>query len=392
MQTLTDFTRKVMTASLLLVFVVAGANGQTWDETTDGGGDAGELIGTAQGINVNGSLTTITGDISTNDDIDMYRIIVTTGSLFSASSVGVTTFDTIISLVDETGLAIYLNDDDAGCGGCFQSTLPAGDVNSPSTNGDVYYLIVHGYDRHPQTVNGDPIFTYDGLGDYTLVHGPSGTPGPVASYQPSGGKSGAYTISLTSAEGDPTLPVELASFSAVSNGNDVVLQWSTLSETNNLGFDIQVKGTNDGDFSTIGFIDGSGTSAEATDYSFTASDLDYGVQTFRLRQVDLDGSFRYSSDIEVSVELPTEYVMEQAYPNPFNPRATFDFAVQDQQTVRASLYNMIGQEVAELFNGLVEANSMQQIGIEARNLPSGVYIVRLAGENFNATQTISLMK
>ena len=270
--------------------------------------------------------------------------------------------------------------------------LPAGDTNSPSTNGDVYYLIIHSYDSHPQDGSGNSIFTYDGLGDYTLVHGPSATPGPVALYNASGGDNGSYTITLTSAEGDPTLPVELAQFDAFLNETDVVLQWKTLSESNNLGFDVQVKGENEGDFRTLGFVDGNGTTAEASSYSFRASGLDFGLQTFRLRQIDLDGNFRYSANVEVSVELPTEYVMDAAYPNPFNPRASFDFAVQDQQNVRASLYNMIGQEVAELFNGVVEANSTKQVGIDAGNLPSGIYIIRLAGEKFDATQTISLMK
>ncbi len=389
MDTFTAFMPRIMIVSLVLIFVVAGAHGQTWDETTDGGGDAGELVSSSQGITSSGSLTTITGSIGVTNDVDMYRIIVTTGASFSASTVGQADIDTQLSLVSATGMAVYLNDDSTGVLG---SKLPAGDTFSPSTNGDVYYLIVGNYNNHPQDVSGNPIFTYNGTADYELINGPSVNPGPVAQYQQLGTETGAYTVTLTSAEGDPTLPVELASFSAVLDEADVVLQWKTLSEQNNQGYDVQVMGTANGDFLSIGFVEGNGTTTEATNYSFRATELDFGTQTFRLRQVDHDGSFQYSSEVEVSVELPTEFVMNAAYPNPFNPQATFEFAVQDAQQVSASLYNMVGQRVAELFNGVVEANSLKQVSIDGGALPSGIYIVRLNGQTFESTQTISLLK
>ncbi len=391
MQTTTNFGLRILSAALLLALVTPVVYGQSWDETTDGGGDAGDVVATAQGINVNGTLTTISGSL-TDNDVDMYRIIITTGASFSATTVNNSDFDSVLSLVDENGNAVYLNDDDP-IAVSFESTLPAGDANSPSTNGDVYYVIIHGYDNHPQDASGNAIFTYDGLSGFETVHGPSATPGPVAQYQNDAtGENGNYTITLTSAEGDPTLPVELASFTAVLSGTDVVLGWKTLSEQNNLGYDVEVMSPGQSTFRAIGFVDGHGTTTEAQNYSYRATGLEFGKNTFRLKQVDLDGSFAYSSSVEIDVELPTEFIMEAAYPNPFNPRATFEFAVQDQQQVRASLYNMIGQEVAELFSGVVEANDMQAVSIDGAGLPSGIYIVRVAGEKFEATQTISLLK
>lgn len=393
MQTTTNIFSRALGVLLFLALIVPGANAQSWDETTDGGGDAGDLVATAQGINASGSITTITGFTAPND-VDMYRIIVSTAASFSATTVGNSPdIDTILALVDDTGNAVYLNDDDDTCGGCLESTLPAAHVEGPTVDGGVYYLMIFAFDNHPQNAGGQPIFTYDGTASYTDVHGPSATPGPVAQYFGDAlAESGTYEITLTAAEGDPTLPVELASFTAILQDKDVVLGWETFSEQNNQGFDVEVQDPGQTTFRSIGFVSGHGTTTEAQSYSFRAEGLEFGKNVFRLKQIDQDGRYAYSSTIEVDVELPTEFVMEAAYPNPFNPRATFEFAVQDQQQVRASLYNMIGQEVAELYNGVVSANEVQTVGIDGSGLPSGIYVVRVAGEKFEATQTISLLK
>ncbi len=393
MDKFTIILRRIASTCLLLVSVFATANAQTWDETTDGGGDAGDLVSSAQGITVSGNLTTITGNLS-NGDIDMYRIIITTGSAFSATTVGQADMDSMLGLLTETGMAVYFNDDDGSCSPCTESTLPAGDANSPSTDGDVYYLAVAGYDNHFQDADGNPIFTYNGTIGFTTIWGPDATyPGPVAQYAGNAsGEMGTYTITLTSAEGDPTLPVELASFNAVLSGTDVLLRWKTLSEQQNRGFDVQVMSAGNTDFRSIGFVEGNGTTTEANEYEFKANDRNFGKQIFRLRQVDQDGNFRYSSEIEIAVELPSEFVMEPAYPNPFNPQSTFRFAVQDAQNVRVSLYNLVGQEVVTLYDNTVESNTLQNVAIDGGSLPSGIYIIRLAGENFETTQAISLLK
>lgn len=392
MQTITKTFSRALGALLFLALIVPGANAQSWDETTDGGGDAGDLVATAQGINLSGSLTTITGFTGPND-VDLYRIIVSTAASFSATTVGNNPdTDTILALIDDSGNAVYLNDDDAGCS-CFESTLPAGHVESPTVDGGVYYLMIFAFDNHPLNAASQILFTYDGTSLYTNVHGPSANPGPLAQYFGDAiAETGNYEITLTATEGDPTLPVELASFTAILQDKDVLLGWKTFSEQNNQGFDVEVQDPGQTTFRSIGFVSGHGTTTEAQNYSFRAEGLEFGTNVFRLKQIDQDGRFSYSSTIEVDVELPTDYVMEAAYPNPFNPRATFEFAVKDQQQVRASLYNMIGQEVAELYNGVASANEVQSVGIDGAGLPSGIYIVRVAGEKFEATQTISLLK
>lgn len=376
----------IITACLALI-VSSTSFAQTWDEASDGGGDAGSLRGSSQ-IVTTATLTTLTGTITSNDK-DLYRIIVTTGSAFSADVTA--DFNAIVFLVDEDGEAVYLNDDRSGADN--QPLLPAGHTHSPSTNGDVYYLGVTGFGDQPEGFLGDRIFTYTGSGDLTDVHGPSGIATTLLGYNAGfTNPSGSYSIALTSAEGDPSLPVELVDFAARHDDNNVVLSWKTLSEQNALGFDIEAMGPEESVFKTIGFVDATGSSTEVEAYQFNVSDLSVGKHSFRLKQVDQDGSYAYSSTVEIAVELPDSYVMNAVYPNPFNPQASFNFAVQNQQMVRASLYNMLGQEVSQLFNDVVPSSEMQTVSIDGSDLPSGIYIVRLVGESFATSRTVSLLK
>ena len=115
-------------------------------------------------------------------------------------------------------------------------------------------------------------------------------------------------------------PVELVSFNAVLIDNDVQLSWATATETNNSGFEILRKAQNDQTWGTIGFVPGFGTTTEPKSYSFTDEDVTTGIYKYRLKQIDFDGTFEYSNEIEVSVDFtPKEFVLYQNYPNPFNP-------------------------------------------------------------------------
>ena len=146
---------------------------------------------------------------------------------------------------------------------------------------------------------------------------------------------GTYTITITGngPNGTPVhkrtvtlivglvIPVELTAFNASVNKNDVRLDWTTATELNNLGFEIQRK-DKEGNFESLGFINGKGTTTEINEYSFIDSKVDAGNYTYRLMQKDFDGSFAYSHEVEVEINLPLEYSLEQNYPNPFNPTTT----------------------------------------------------------------------
>ncbi len=191
------------------------------------------------------------------------------------------------------------------------------------------------------------------------------------------------------------LPVELAQFEGTVDGQDVLLRWGTLSETNNAGFEVQHRSldtANKADWQTLHFVDGVGTTIQPQDYTFRASGLAPGTHTFRLRQVDYDGAFEYSPTVEVIIDLAETFMIEAAYPNPFNPESTMRFAVQQAQHVEVALFNTLGQQVQTLFTGMAEAGQMQQVTIDGSDLPSGLYLVRVVGERFAETQTITLLK
>ena len=189
-----------------------------------------------------------------------------------------------------------------------------------------------------------------------------------------------------------TLPVELGALEATTDGEAVVLNWQTSAERGNAGFHVEMREAQAGGFETLGFVAGAGTTTGATSYRFRADGLGAGRYTFRLKQVDRDGTARYSAKVEAVVEMAEAFVLESAYPNPFNPQATVRFAVREQQPVRAVLYDVMGREVQVLFDGTAAAGQMQTVRIDGSRLASGMYLVRVAGRSFSRTQTITLMK
>jgi hypothetical protein len=193
------------------------------------------------------------------------------------------------------------------------------------------------------------------------------------------------------------LPVELTAFEALADGRSTILQWRTASETNNAGFELQHRylgeaAKSTAAFTALAFIEGHGTTIEAQTYSFRLDELEPGHHVFRLKQLDYDGRFEYSPEIEVAIELPEAYLVSEVYPNPFNPQASFSFSVSRSQEVTVSVYNMLGQRVAVLFSGVVSAGTARTLQVDGSRLESGTYIVRVLGEGFVHTQTITLVK
>ena len=186
------------------------------------------------------------------------------------------------------------------------------------------------------------------------------------------------------------IPVELLSLDAAASGSDIIVNWITSSETNNSGFEVQLRGT--GEYEAMGFVEGSGTTTLEQSYSYTISDLAPGAYTVRLKQIDFDGAFEYSPEVEIEVGVPGTHVLTQAYPNPFNPMASFSLTVATAQHVEVVLYNAIGQQVQSLFSGQMEAGEAHALTINGANLPSGPYYYRVIGENFAESGRVTLLK
>ncbi|MCH9030344.1 MAG: T9SS type A sorting domain-containing protein [Bacteroidetes bacterium] len=194
---------------------------------------------------------------------------------------------------------------------------------------------------------------------------------------------------------DMFIPVELTSFAAIVNENDAVLSWSTATETNNMGFEVQ-RSSNGSDYSRIAFVEGHGTVSEAQNYSFTDQNLEVGTYTYRLKQIDFDGTSEFSNAVEVEILAPDVYALEQNYPNPFNPSTKIKFSLAADSKVTLTVFDILGQEVANLISGNLPAGS-HEIIFNASNINSGVYFYRIDatgvdGSNFSSIKKMILMK
>jgi len=186
------------------------------------------------------------------------------------------------------------------------------------------------------------------------------------------------------------LPIELAAFSASVIDGRVRLEWTTGSESNNLGFDIE-RSTDKVNFTKIGFVHGAGTTATPRRYSFIDSNARPGTYYYRLKQVDFDGTFTYSSLRRVVIEVPKAYALEQNYPNPFNPTTTVRYQLPEAGEVSLIVYNTLGQALITVVKGH-QAAGVHTATIEASSLPSGIYFYKLSANGFSAVRKMIIMK
>ena len=194
------------------------------------------------------------------------------------------------------------------------------------------------------------------------------------------------------------VPVELASFTSSVTDNKVTLTWTTATETNNQGFQIERRKTQDErseEWENIGFVNGKGTTTELQTYSFVDKKLETGKYYYRLKQIDFDGTFEYSNTIEVEINSPTKFSLEQNYPNPFNPSTNIQYAIASRQFVTLKVYDVLGKEVATLVNeekvaGNYEVEFNSELSI--KNPASGVYFYQLKAGDFIETKKTILMK
>jgi hypothetical protein len=190
------------------------------------------------------------------------------------------------------------------------------------------------------------------------------------------------------------VPVELVSFTAAQNNNSVTLNWTTVTETNNSGF--QVERSSGDDFVSLGFVQGSGSTVEKQNYTFVDENITPGTYSYRLKQVDFDGTFEYSSVIEIEVSGPREFTLNQNYPNPFNPSTIINFTLPVDAKVSLKIFDVLGQEVMTLVNNNLGAG-IHEYNFDASSFNSGVYFYRIEasgtnGQNFTSVKKMVLTK
>ncbi|MBZ0198894.1 MAG: T9SS type A sorting domain-containing protein [Ignavibacteriaceae bacterium] len=189
------------------------------------------------------------------------------------------------------------------------------------------------------------------------------------------------------------IPVELTSFDADVQNGKVMLNWTTASETNNKGFQVERQSSaENGEWLILGFVKGNGTSAEVNKYSLTDDNITPAKYTYRLKQIDFDGTFKYSGTVEVNYTAPAEFALEQNYPNPFNPATVISFQLPAVSNVTLKVYDVLGNEVAVLVNGMKAAGNYK-IPFSGESLNSGIYFYRIQTNNgFIATKKMTIIK
>lgn len=193
-------------------------------------------------------------------------------------------------------------------------------------------------------------------------------------------------------ETDIILPVELISFSGAITNNTIILVWSTATELNNYGFEIQKRNPEKDEFYSIGFVNGTGTSQSRNEYKFTDKNVTKGLNIYRLKQVDFSGEVNYSGEMQIIYELPVEFSLYQNFPNPFNPATEIKFSIPDNRQVNLIIYNSLGEVVTKIIDNKMMQPGIHKIMFDAQDLSSGVYLYALSQGKNIITKKMLLIK
>ena len=263
------------------------------------------------------------------------------------------------------------------------------------------YLVVVKYERNnptckaslwinPSLTGSEP--TPDAVNDFGAVDPVNTDIGRIGIYQ-RGLKPhiwiGGINVSTT---WESTVPVELTSLTAKSTQQGVEIMWSTASEINNAGFEVERSNANSNNWLKVGFVAGTGTSTTSQNYVFIDENLVTGKYLYRIKQIDFDGSFKYYGNAEIEFITVTEFYLSEAYPNPFNPSTKINFTVAENSITTLKIYNSLGQLVNTIFNGLAESGKNYSIIFSGDNLTSGIYFAVLESSTQILTKKLILLK
>jgi hypothetical protein len=191
--------------------------------------------------------------------------------------------------------------------------------------------------------------------------------------------------------GDDTnpLPVELTEFDAQVDGSDIVLTWRTASETGNAGFEIQRRAGKT-EWSTVGEVDGHGTTSTPQAYRFTDTEVQYAADSlsYRLKQIDTDGTVQFTDAVAVQRGAPDQIELLGTFPNPVRQQATVRYALPEQADVTIRLYDVLGRRVRTIIQEQQQGRQTLQLNVS--DLSSGVYFLRLAVDGETKIQRLTV--
>lgn len=243
-----------------------------------------------------------------------------------------------------------------------------------------FYLIERKDDFNDFTIIGDVPSDETSFEDHTVA--------PSTTYYYRVKATNEFTQSEYSeiVEIDTPVPVELESFQAEILEEGILLKWRTITETNNMGFEI----FRDNEF--VKFFPGKGTTSERQEYSFLDLEKENKVNRYLLYQLDYDGTRSEVGSIEVEVNyVPKEYSLSQNYPNPFNPSTTIELGLPKASNVEIVIYNLTGEKIKEVVNENFR-EGIYKINVDLSDYPSGLYLYRMKTNDFVDTKKMMLLK
>lgn len=191
------------------------------------------------------------------------------------------------------------------------------------------------------------------------------------------------------------LPVELSSFSAQVHDNSAILEWSTETENNNYGFEVQ-RSSNGILFTKIGFVSGNTTSSGQKHYEFVDQGLTTGTYYYRLEQIDLSGDYEFSRTIKITIGAPDEFRLEQNTPNPLKLSTAISYSLPESGEVELTIYNVYGQIVYKLVDEFQEAGQYtvkwSGIDVTGKKVASGIYFYKIQAVNSTIIRKMILAK
>jgi hypothetical protein len=200
-----------------------------------------------------------------------------------------------------------------------------------------------------------------------------------------------FSVKLNTSDLSSPLPVELASFTSAVNGNNVMLNWNTVMEENNSGFEIE-RNSFGAEWNKIGFLAGKGTTNTPQSYSFADNGLNTGRYSYRLKQIDYNGNYKYYElQNEVVIGVPVKFALMQNYPNPFNPSTIINYQLAINSFVSLKIYDISGREVKQLVNTIQPAG-YYTVSFDAKNLSSGMYFYSLKAGEYSSVKKMVLVK
>jgi len=388
---------------------IAKWNGSAWFSL--GSGSANGVSNQVNAISVSGSNVYVGGIFTTAGGISATYIALWNGSAWSTLGTGV---NSNVNAIAVNGSNVYVGGYFTTAGGSSANYIAIWNGSAWSTMGTgmnnwVNAIAVSGSDVYAggafTTAGGSSashIAKWNGSAWSALGTGTNGYENALSVNANAGAMmvggyfttAGGTTVNYIAqfADGDNPLPVELQSFTAVSKLNKVELNWTTATEVNNYGFEVELLNPPTSTWKKLGFVKGIGNSNTPKNYSFVDNTISNGSYSFRLKQVDNDGTYKYSSVVLVNVgQFPNGFVLKQNYPNPFNPTTTIEYAIPKAEYVTLKVYDELGIEVSTLVNENKEAGEYS-VSFNGSGLSSGIYYYRIAAGSFSEVKKLTLLK